>query len=199
MLPDYPLTKAKILRAYMNVFQKAHDERIGFAGTVKVSIIQEGCHDSIVRDDGSTDDIVPKRLTAEGLVKAETADIESLRIEDIFQAFANAGRDFADKKTKLILDGIEEAVRKVGNVIGPNSNTAEQFFEMIEKRVFDFDKNGQMIWGQFVVGNKETADKLKATMTQIASTPELRARCLVLVEKKRGEFLDREAARKLVD
>ena len=70
---------------------------------------------------------------------------------------------------------------------------------MIEKRQIDFDKEGRPILGQLVVGGMETAERIQATMVRMDSTPELRQRMESLIEQKRREFLDREAARKLVD
>jgi hypothetical protein len=70
---------------------------------------------------------------------------------------------------------------------------------MIEKRRIDFDSERRPIWGELVVGDKETVDRIQATMARIESTPALMERMEFLIEQKRREFLDREAARKLVD
>jgi hypothetical protein len=183
----------------MKVMELAHHHHLGSFSGIKSSIMHEGESDQIIREDGSVAEIIPKSLQSNGVIPVDSRDIEEIELNGILKALQEVGRGLADAKAKMILESIEEATKEVGNHIGPRSDSAEQFFEMIEKRYFDFDAMGRPIWGEFVVGDKETAEKLGTTMNRIESTPELKRRMSLLIEQKRREFLDREAARKLVD
>ena len=198
MLPDYPLVKAKLMKFYLNQMMIAHHEHLGFFGQIKSSVMHEGETDVISREDGTLDELIPQRLQMTGLIPATSSDIEAIKVEDILTSMLEVGRGLANAKAKMIIEKIEEATKKVGNVVGPNSDSAEQIFEMVEKRHFDFDQQGRPIWGQFVA-HPETMAAIKATLERIESTPELTDRMERLIEKKRGEFFDREAARKLAD
>lgn len=197
MLPDYPQVKAKLMKFHMEQMFQAHQRRLGPFGQIKSSVMHEGVTDLVVREDGSVDEIAPRRMRIEGIIPADSPDIEALNVEDIQKAMLEAGRDLADEKAKMIVERIEETTKKVGTHIGPHSDPAEQIFEMIEKRCIDFDREGMPLWGQ-IISSRETAETIRATMQRIDSTPDLKERMELLIEQKRREFLDREAARKLV-
>ena len=198
MLPDYPIVKNKFMKYYMDLMAQAHQQHLGFFGQIKSSVMHEGEADVLVREDGSVDEMEPKTLSVTSLIPAGSPDVEELNFAEIVNSMIEVGRRLADEKARMIIEKIEEATRKVGNVVGPNSDPAEQIFEMVEKRHFDFDQQGRPIWGQFVA-HPETMEAIKGTLERIESTPDLKDRMERLIEKKRSEFLDREAARKLVD
>ncbi len=199
MLPDYPKTKAKLWKGYMKVVEKSHQHHLGFLDGIKGSFMHEGQVDQLVREDGSITELTPKLVRSKGFIPADSPDIEMLDMGEIMKGLHEAGRGLAEAKAKMIFEAIEEATRHAGTQVGPHSDPADQMFEMIEKRRIDFDKEGRPILGQLVVGGMETAERIQATMVRIDSTPELRQRMESLIEQKRREFLDREAARKLVD
>jgi hypothetical protein len=199
MLPDYPRTKAKLWKAYMKVVKRSHQHHLGFLDRIEGSFMHEGEADQLVREDGSVSEITPKLVRSTGFIPADSPDIEKLDMNKIMKGLHEAGRGLAEAKAKMVFEAIEVATRNAGTQVGPNSDPAEQIFEMIEKRQFDFDKDERPILGQFVVGGKEAAERIQGTMARIDSTPVLRRRMDLLIEQKRREFLDQEATRKLVD
>jgi hypothetical protein len=199
MLPDYPKTKAKLWKAYMKVVERSQQYNLGFFEGIKRSFMHEGASDQLEREDGSTSEMTPKHVRTTGFIPADSGDIEKLDVEKILKGLHEVGQRMAEAKVRMILEAIEEATKKAGTQIGPHDDPAEQIFEMIEKRRIDFDKQGRPILGQFAFGDKETSEGFQATMARISSTPDLRSRMESLIEQKRGEFLDREAARKVVD
>jgi hypothetical protein len=199
MLPDYPKSKATIWKRYAKVMEQSHQHHLGFLGAIKGSLMHEGEADQLVREDGSISELTPKSIRSKGFIRADSPDIEELNINEILQGLHEAGRGLAEAKAKMVLEAIEEATKNTGTQIDPRSDPADQIFEMIEKRRIDFDSERRPIWGELVVGDKETVDRIQATMARIESTPALMERMELLIEQKRREFLDREAARKLVD
>jgi len=199
MLPDYPRTKAKLLKFYGNAMAVAHQRQLGVLGTIKATFMHEGEADVLNRDDGSVDEMVPEHLQSKGFIPAHPSDIEVLKLEDIIKALVKTAEGLAVEKAKMIARTIEEATEKTGNRIGPHSDPVEQLFAMIASVYIDFDQQRQPILADFVIGPNEFAEKMRAAKARIDSTPELRSRMELLIEQKRGEFLDREADRKLVD
>ena len=199
MLPDFPKTKEKLWARYSKVIERSHQHHLGLLRGIEGSLMHEGETDQLVREDGSISELTPKRVQATGIIPANSPDIEELDINKILKTLHEVGRDLAAAKAKMVLDALEEATKNAGTQVGLHSDAAEQIFEMIGKRGIDFDSDRQPIWGEFVVGDKETVERIRATMARIDSTPELKLRMELLIEQKRGEFLDREAARKLAD
>lgn len=199
MLPDYPEVKKLLMRRLMKVMAQSRELSLGGLTEIDCSIVHEGGTDVMVRDDGTVEEINFKRVQVESFIKSDSGDIEQLKLEQVINCMVESGQRIADQQAKLIWDGIEKAVREVGNFIGPNVNPAEQFLEMVGKRSIEFDRAGQPILGMLYVHDEKDGQKILNTMKLIYSTPGLKQRFDVLIEQKRREFLDREAARKLVD
>jgi hypothetical protein len=161
--------------------------------------MHEGETDQLIREDGTASELIPKRVQSKVVIPADSPNIENLDINKILKALDEVGRGFGIAKGKMIYEAIEAASKNAGTEVGPNSDPVEQIFEMIEKRWIDFDKNNQPKFGELVLGDLETAKRFRAAMERIESTPELKERMELLIEQKRREFLDREAARRLVD
>ena len=199
MLPDYPKVKTRLMEFFTKVAEEAHNRRLGIFGTVKSSIMHEGEADVIIREDGSVDEIIPRAVKASAFIPASSPNVDDLNCEQIIKSFSEVGRSLADSKARVIVESIERSSAKVGNIVGPNSDPVEQFFEMVGKTWIDFDRQRRPKWPQLVVGSKEMAEAFRQTMKRIDSTPDLRLRMELLLEQKRRQFLDREASRKLVD
>ena len=199
MLPDYPKVKTRLMKSFTGVAMEAHDSHLGVFRTIQSSIMHEGRADVIIREDGSVDEIVPTRVQASAFIPASSPNVDDINYEQIVSSFLEIGRSFAESKAKMIVESIERSSAKVGNIVGPNSDPVEQFFEMIGKTWIDFDHQRRPQWGQLLIGSKEVAEGFNQTMKKIDSTPELRQRMELLVEQKRRQFLDREASRKLVE
>jgi hypothetical protein len=199
MLPDYPRTKAKQMESYLKLMTEAHQKRLGGFAMIKPTFMHEGESEVLNREDGSVDEMTPHHMQATGIIPAPSSDVEVLKIDDIKRAFVDVGQKLADEKTKMIVSSVEEATRKVGNQVGPHDDPVEQLFAMIKVIAVDFDRNQRPMLDSFFVAPEEHAERMRAAKARIDSAPELRSRMELLMEQKRGEFHDREAARKLVD
>ena len=199
MLPDYPRTKAKQMELYGKVMTLAHQQRLGVFAAIKATFMHEGEAESLVREDGSVDEMTPQHMQASCAIPAPSGNVEHLKIEDIIRSFVEMGQKLADEKSKMIVSSVEEATSKVGNQVGPHDDPVEQYFAMIEVIAIDFDRNQKPMWESFFVAPEKHAERMRAARARIDSTPELRSRMELLMEQKRSEFHDREAARKLVD
>jgi hypothetical protein len=199
MLPDYPKTKAKLLTLAAKLIESGSRAELPPIDDIPSTIAHEGDRSFIQREDGSEAEIEMNTIAVDHVMKTLSGNVEDVDIAELGSSLIEVGRKMGREQGRVFLRAIETAVAEVGNVIGPSPDPIEQIFTMIKKRMFDFDAEGKPLWGQVLVGNVETAERFKRTMSTILTTKELNQRYELLIEEKRREFIDREAARKLVD
>jgi hypothetical protein len=199
MLPDYPKMKARLAEVYRERIRHVHNIHLGVFSEAQPTQMHEGGKHILVREDGSVDEMEPKRVEAVAELRLDVREVEKLEAKEVWKTLDTIAEGLAKEKFKMFLDTIDEAVTKVGNVTTPGTSTLEQFFEATEKRMLDFDDDGRPGKTQLLVGSEKTAQKLQEVMDQIEADPELRRRYEAIIEKKREEWRDREAARNLVE
>jgi hypothetical protein len=96
-----------------------------------------------------------------------------------------------------IVDGIEAATEKVGNVVTIKNGviTPEAFIEMMEKVEIDFDEQGQSQGSWFLP--PEMAVELQKNYQTWQQDPQLKAKIAELEREKKDQFRAREASRRL--
>jgi hypothetical protein len=199
MLPDYPEIKNRIKNLMHARIRKAQEVNLGVFNQVKELILHEGDRILLIREDGSEDEIWPKSVEFTVTRRWDLREIDKITPGEIIGVFDSVGEGMATEKGKQIVQVIEEACTKTGNVINQNKTLLERFFESHEKILMDFHDNGTPIFPTLVAGSQETVDKLQQVLDEIQSTPELLQRWNKLLDKKRAEWNDREASRNLVD
>lgn len=199
MLPDYPKIKARLSEIYRSRIRLAHNIHLGIFSEVQPTQMHEGSKHVLIREDGSVDEMEPKPIEAMAELPLDLREVEKLEASQVLKVLDTIGEGLAHEKFKVIMETINDAVTKVGNVTTPGTSALEQFFEATEKRMLDFDDDGKPGKVQALVGSEKTAEKLQEAMQQIASDPALRQRYDSIIEKKRQEWHDREAARNLVE
>jgi len=199
MLPDYPKVKARLVQKFMDRMKLVHKAHLSVFAEVPPVILHEGERNVLTREDGSVDDMPPKLMEAEATLEFDMRDAEKLELAQILKLIDKLAEGLAKEKVKLYLQRINEAVTKVGNVTDPSKTGVEAFFDGMEKRLLDFNENGQPAPTQRLVGSEETESKFRDILLQIMETPELRRRYEAIICKKREEWRDREIARNMVE
>jgi hypothetical protein len=198
MLPDYPKTKAIIAKHFAKAIKAVHDHQMGIFNSVPPGLIQEGRECIIFRDDGTSQEMAPKRLEAKSFLNLDPRRPEATTLADVHRSIWEMGSGMAAEKKRVIYETLDQELRKAGNVVGPG-DPVEQFFKMVEKREFDFDERGNPVVDDFVTDSQDMANRFRDTLETIKTTPEHLDRLTALMEEKRRHFIDREAARKLVE
>jgi hypothetical protein len=198
MLPDYPGIKTKVTEWFVQQTKAVDALHMGAFNTAATSIMHEGRQSILVRGDGTTQEMAPTHIESKTIVPMDLKHPEMLTIGDIRKAIWEIGRGLAMRKKQVILETLDYEITKAGNVVGPGDRL-EQFFKMIELRAFDFDANGQPLWGELILGSQKLFEEFEAIKKRIEGTPELSKRLADIIEQKRSDFRDREAARKLAE
>jgi hypothetical protein len=199
MLPDYPKIKALIKELFHERLANAKKHRLGAFSQVRESQLHEGMSLGLTRYDNSTDNVDMKRVEASAEISYEEQEADEFGFQTIARMADLLGERLAAEQVKLMLQRFTAAVREVGNVTDGSKPMVDQLFEMWEKIYIEFSPDGSPILPTLVMGSEQALLKAKEAVEQIDSDPVLRNRKEQIIEQKRQEWRDREAARNLVE
>ena len=158
----------------------------------------EGDRFTIIREDQSVHTSRYRRVEVEG----------TLNVNDMLKSGANAVRDMLDTmseglakdEAQAFMSMMDAATAEAGTVVSGKGQpfSAEHFIEAISKMELSFDDNGTWEMPTMVMHPSQEA-RFRSVMKQIDDTADLKARASAIVDKKREEWLAREASRTLVD
>jgi hypothetical protein len=197
MLPDLPSLKCDIQQMLKRYLQTQVNARLGILGQSPKHTVHEGNRMRTVRADGSTDESELKQASAEMSLKFN--DIPQFSIEKRIAMINDMAEQMARQISEQMFGALNEILNKTGQVVDQEGRPldAEAIFSVLEKIQLDFDETGKHKDLSIVVP-PELAPKAKQVLEQIHSDPTLRKRYEEIIVRKRIEWRDREAARKLV-
>lgn len=199
MLPDYPEVKARVADALNEYFRRAVKARLSVFAAVPVSRLHEGTGLLLARESGSTETLEMNHVEALAELPVDLRAVEKLEVASVLRMLDTLADGLARQKFKIFLESISEAAVSVGNVTPPGLSPVEAFFAAVEKRQLDFTADGTPVTTHLLVGSEAAAERLKQTLAEIAATPELESRYRTIINRKREEWRDREAARNLAE
>jgi hypothetical protein len=195
MLPDLPTVKQNVMAAIANFLSMRIRQRLGIFGEIPHQRLHEGDRMRIIRADGSVEESAPHRSSAEDSIPTEevpllTPEERLRRIEILAENMARQMRQHMHDSICKTLDDHGQSVDLRGQPFGP-----EALLEVFAKIQMEFDETGNPDGLCMTPDMTEQWDRLQQ---QIESDTCLQRRFDELLERKRGEWRDREAARKLV-
>jgi ABC-type multidrug transport system ATPase subunit len=157
----------------------------------------EGDRSIIVREDGTEDETKIQRISAEMAISLNGLD--SSNPKAVLDQIDKAAKEMAIQKSKMIMETIEEAVDRVGNVVDDKGQQfgPDHIFRMLEKIWIEFDADDKPILPT-IVADKKGVDRIAEVFREMEKSPEMKTRFDELIETKRNEWRDREARRQLV-
>jgi hypothetical protein len=159
----------------------------------------EGDRFTIFRDDGSHTTSSQKLMRSE-LITFEAQEIQARGERVIYESIEKARSEIAIQGRRLVSEKLEEEpVPKVD--AGGRPFTAELYLESLEAMELQFDRDGTWkepdVWQEFP--NPRMKVRIEQETERFDREPDLKQRLDSLLSRKRQEFNDREANRKLVD
>lgn len=198
MLPDFLKVK-KELSEYRN--NEVSSNLFGDPVLAKIRSYRqhEGNRFTMNRRDGSQVNSKQQMVKSE-LIAFDPQDIQKRGEQSIYEGIGKARQQIAAIGRRMISQKIEEdAVPKIDGA--GRQFDSEVYFEVLESMEFSFDDNGTWqepeFWQEHP--NPRTQLTVKRVRMKIDSEPALRQRLDSLIARKRQEWNDREANRKLVD
>jgi hypothetical protein len=197
MLPDLPIVKRNVMTAINGYLAMRIRQKMGIFGEIPHQRLHEGDRNRIIRDDGSVEDSALKRSSAEDSIPVEevplmTSEDRLRRMELLAEEMAQQMSQHMHDSLGKTLDDHGQTINLQGQPLGP-----EAVLEMFDKIRMQFDEAGNPV-GLSVVFAPEMAEQWASVQKQIEGDPALQQRFNDLFDRKRGEWRDREAARKLV-
>lgn len=197
MFPDIPSLKQEIAKKLQAAFKQRVNIYMGAINEAPRYFIKEGRRVVTIRPDGHIDETELKAASAETSIRFD--EVPHLTFQDRLLKLDEAARQMAEQISEHAFHQINEAVERVGNVVqgGGKPLSPEVYLEVIEKIQLDFDSDGSPNTLTVVIppGMEQRA---KQTIEELQQNPEYNKRYQAVIEKKRMEWHDREAARKLV-
>lgn len=197
MLPDLPIVKRNVMAVINGYLAMRIRQKMGIFGEVPHQRLHEGDRNRIIRDDGSVEDSALKRSSVEDSIPVEevplmTSEDRLRRMELLAEEMARQMSQHMHESLGKTLDDHGQTINLQGQPLGP-----EAVLEMFDKIRMQFDEAGNPV-GLSVVFAPEMAEQWASVQKQIEGDPSLQQRFNDLFDRKRGEWRDREAARKLV-
>ena len=182
---------------FLEQMRRIEAEHLGFLGGARETLIQEGRRSTLQREDGSTQEVDIKSIQISQTLDVDYRSLEELEITDIFALYERLAKALADAKAKHSFEVLTKELEKVGNVEASEKATHEKLLSGFEKMEFDF-VDGHPVMPSFVA-NPNTAPLIQNALKHIFESPDLVRRFRAIIDQKREQHRDREAARKLVE
>jgi len=196
MLPDFPVQKKKLAENYIKIFQKTLVSESITSRSPHLPI-NEGIKNSILRENGSYKEESLKRHEAKMEINLEL--LSSLTPQALMEKYKQLARDMACEQMKTMLNGLNCACDESGQTVNGKGGkfSIELWFQMMNKMELQFDENGNQK-EMICLIHPSMEDGVKSELQRVENEPELKRRYEELVSRKRREWCDKEAARKLV-
>lgn len=197
MLPDLPNIKRDISRILYRYLQQATQKRMGAFADAPRHQIYEGASTRILRADGTIEETALKEASVELTLKFE--EIPNMSVEARMAKLDEMAESMAKQMSEHLYSSLNETLEKAGQVVDNKNKplTHESFFAILEKLQIDFDEDGNPKGLQLVIG-PELMPRIQELIEQEKSDPGITKRHEEIMARKRLEWRDREAARKLV-
>jgi hypothetical protein len=196
MLPDLPSLKREIQKILDRHLNKQIQNQLGFISESPKHIIQEGNRTRIIRANGSIQESELKQASTEMVLNMD--DFALLTPEKRLSMINDTADKMAKKMASVLWGSLTDDLDKAGQVVDQQGKPLdpEAIFSMFEKIQLEFDETGRHT--SSLVLSPELFPKAAKVMEQIQAEPSLRKRYEEIITRKRMQWRDREAARKLV-
>jgi hypothetical protein len=197
VLPDLPLLKTDLQEVLNRYLRRQMYARLGVFNQGGKHIIHEGDRMRIWRADGDIDDSQLKAASAELIL--ELGDIPALTLQERVRRIDELADKMAEQMSKQLFGALNEVLERAGQTMDRKGLPldAETVLAALESIDIDFDEAGRQSPLSLVV-HPSMGERARQALEQLERDPAFKARHDALLAKKKAEWRDREAARKLV-
>ncbi len=198
MLPDFPKAKGRLNRDLLRWVREQVPAITPLLQGVPTFRQHEGRSGSIVRQDQSEAGIEYHQSSFE--FETHRDEMRTLDLNALKQKLMNLAKQVGAAQEKDFLQFASKTAESTGNVVKSEGDfTPEKLLELISRLPEDFDPETlQPEPGAVFVLHPETAAKILPQAKQWEQDPEFKAKLENITNRKREEWRDREANRKLV-
>ena len=195
MLPDFPETK-KLFSRFFRTYMRRKAREISPYGAVQTRYLHEGRAMKITRADQSESTSGMEQLSAHLEIKFD--EIENMTLQKAIEKHDAMIVDLVRKQTHFIRERMSSEIPASQTLDAKGRKLdAQVMFDLLEKMQIDFYPDGTP-HALYVDGPLFTPERMAAAEKELESNPELKRKFDEMMEKKKVEWRDREADRKLV-
>lgn len=195
MLPDFPGVKQemdKLLNAY---FARAVRQRCPGFDEIPRHRLFEGKRDAITREREEIEET--KMLEAAADMTISNDEIARFDFKSMKAKMDDAAEKMAEQMTRHFYQTLSDACEKSGQVSKGGPFTADSVLAALDMIAIDFDPVDDTPHLPSIHIAPSQFEALRAALEKLATDPEYQKKHQELLQKKYGEWLDREASRKL--
>lgn len=198
MLPDFYKAKKKLREVLITYIQLAKKQHLGPFSDVPEIRFFEG-HQRYMETEDGIKDMGPFH-EAKAETKIDLKDFHNLSSIEFMAKIDKIAEDIAREQSKIGYDEIEKAAKKVGNVVDVKKKplTVELYLEILERLFISFDSNGKLLLPQIVTGRREDTNKFIEIIKEVHTNFKYKQRYKEIIQRKKLEYDERKASRKLV-
>ena len=199
MLPDFPSLKRKIVeRILVPAFEEA---RVSdpLLGRIKSTIQHEGRESRYQTVDGTVKQQKYEKFQAEFRITPD--EVIDKDFDYMVEKFRKLGVEALSQMAQYSFKTINKVIDEVGNSIDAKGRkkSSDLILEILDKILIDFDEeSGQAKMPTFYI-HPSQSEAYRKVVEEAKQNPEFKRKFDQLIERKRKEWYDREAVRKLVD
>lgn len=195
MLPDFIELKRRIESKLTATMQRRVASE-GMLSLVSHQRLYEGHGFVLHRADGTVQDSEFQRHVAEMEVPRE--DLINKGFDSIKAIMDSTVEQFAQSGHKMMIEGLNQAVGNRAIEAAGRPFTAELYLDGLETIEFSFDESGDWDPPTLII-HPDLIRTVQGQLERLNTEETLRQRLSALIERKKAEWRDREARRKLVD
>lgn len=195
MLPDFPETKLLFSR-FFQAYMRVRIQEISPFGMVRTRHIHEGRRMRVTRPDESRSE---SEMVLQSVgIEINFEEIESMTFENVIEKYNTVIAQMAGQQANFVRSQLSAEIPESNSVDGRGRKfDAQMVIEMKEKMQIEFYPDGTP-HEIFVDGPIFTPECLAEIEKEFSDNPELKKKHDEVMEKKKEEWLAREADRKLV-
>lgn len=195
MLPDFPEIKKFLIARFEKDLKKNINSKTTFANKIPERYFHEG--KSTLINNRATDfkDETGGTLV-EHVLQIDKKEILEKGLDAYYEKIDILAEKFSKSKDKIVFDKLNEVTDKTNNVVDAKGKlSADVILKALEKVYMDFDDNGNIKEGFTMIVHPSMRQDLES----IQKNKDFIDKYEALINKKREEFYERKANRKLVD
>ncbi|GDY15081.1 hypothetical protein LBMAG53_39590 [Planctomycetota bacterium] len=120
-----------------------------------------------------------------------------MELKELENQFVIMGMDFARQWNIDFYKQIDRSLKNAGREVHHGSSPKD-LLSVLDSMWFEFDGPMRPRWPKIVCGS-EAYEKIKTSLDELTTNPELRLQLADLIKRKYREWSDREAAKHLAD
>lgn len=198
MLPQFPKSRRALDELWLDLASRRRIAHGPMVASIPHKIQREGNASEFQTVQGQTNRTKYRKHTSTVSVKYE--DGKGLTLEQFCAKASEIGANMAQQMSEVLVKELDNVIKETGNEVTVSKSEGLQYkhlFELVEKAEVDFDDGGESFSRWFC--GMDFYQEVQRKMPEWEKDPEFQRRLKELNARKRMEFREREARRRLVD